>query len=322
VLRRALLAAAASEHIRGWVTATPATRAVVDRYVAGETIGDAVRVARSLRETGLLVTLDHLGEDTTDQPHAVAAADQYVQLLGKLAAEGLTEGGTVEVSVKPTAMGLLLASAEGADGVVGEISEFGEQIAAEHIERIAIAARDAGTTVTLDAEDHRTIDATLRIATALRSRLPFVGSVVQAALRRTETDVRGLTAPGVRVRLCKGAYAEPAAEAFSSRHDVDKSFARCLRILMAGPGYPMIATHDPRLIAITGSLGLSRAPGSFEYQMLYGVRPDEQRRLASAGAQVRVYVPYGGDWYSYLVRRLAERPANLAFFLRSLWSSS
>ena len=250
------------------------------------------------------------------------ASPQYVQLLGKLAAEGLTEGGAVEVSVKPTAMGLLLASAEGADGEADGISVFGERIAAEHIERIAIAARDAGTTVTLDAEDHRTIDATLRIATALRSRLPFVGSVVQAALRRTETDVRGLTAPGVRVRLCKGAYAEPAAEAFTSRHDVDKSFARCLRILMAGPGYPMIATHDPRLIAITGSLGLSRAPDSFEYQMLYGVRPDEQRRLASAGAHVRVYVPYGGDWYSYLVRRLAERPANLAFFLRSLWSSS
>jgi proline dehydrogenase len=322
VLRRALLAAAASEHIRGWVTITPATRAVVDRYVAGETIGDAVRVARSLREDGLLVTLDHLGEDTTDPPHASAAADQYLQLLGKLAAEGLTEGGAVEVSVKPTAMGLLLASAEGADGGAGGISVFGERIAAEHIERMAIAARDAGTTVTLDAEDHRTIDATLRIATALRSRLPFVGSVVQAALRRTETDVRRLAAPGVRVRLCKGAYAEPAAEAFTARHEVDKSFARCLRILMEGPGYPMIATHDPRLIAITRSLGLPRAPDSFEYQMLYGVRPDEQRRLASAGARVRVYVPFGGDWYGYLVRRLAERPANLAFFLRSLWSSS
>jgi len=322
VLRRALLAAAASEHIRGWVTATPATRAVVDRYVAGETIGDAVRVARSLREAGLLVTLDYLGEDTTDSPHASAAADQYIQLLGKLAAEGLTEGGAVEVSVKPTAVGLLLASADGADAASGGVSVLGERIAAEHIERIAIAARDAGTTVTLDAEDHQTIDATLRIATALRSRLPFVGSVVQAALRRTETDVRGLAAPGVRVRLCKGAYAEPAAEGFTTRHDVDKSFARCLRILMAGPGYPMIATHDPRLIAITRSLGLPRAPDGFEYQMLHGVRPDEQRRLASAGARVRVYVPYGGDWYSYLVRRLAERPANLAFFLRSLWSSS
>ena len=317
MLRRVLLAAAASEQIRGFVTATPATRAIVDRFVAGDSIGDAVRVARSLREAGLLVTLDYLGEDTTDALRASATATQYVQLLGKLAAEGLTEGGAVEVSVKPTAVGALLES-EGSAGP----SVLGERIAAEHIERIALAARDAGTTVTLDAEDHRTTDAGLRIANSLRFRLPSVGSVVQAALRRTETDVRDLAAPGVRVRLTKGAYAEPVSEAFPSRHEVDKSFARCLRILMAGPGYPMIATHDPRLIAITRSLGLHRAPDSFEYQMLYGVRADEQRQLAAAGAQVRVYVPYGSDWYGYLVRRLAERPANLAFFLRSLRSSA
>lgn len=318
MLRRALLAAAASEQIRELVTATPATRAVVGRFVAGDNIGEAVRVARSLREAGLLVTLDYLGEDTTDAPQASAVATQYVQLLGKLAAEGLTEDGAVEVSVKPTAVGLLLGSAEG----TGVVSAAGERIAAEHIERIASVARDAGTTVTLDAEDHRTTDAVLRIATTLRSRFPWLGSVVQAGLRRTETDVRELAAPGVRVRLCKGAYAEPVSEAFTARHDVDKSFARCMRILLAGPGYPMIATHDPRLIAITRSLGLPRAPGSFEYQMLYGVRPDEQRRLARAGARVRVYVPYGDDWYGYLVRRLAERPANLMFFLRSLRSSS
>jgi proline dehydrogenase len=310
VLRRALLAVAASEQIREVVTATPATRAVVDRYVAGDSISDAVRVARSLRAAGLLVTLDYLGEDATDARLAGDTATQYVQLLGKLAAEGLTEGGAVEVSVKPTAVGLLLD----------------ERMASAHIERIAIAAREAGTTVTVDAEDHRTTDAGLRIATALRSTLPFVGSVVQASLRRTEADVRELAAPGVRVRLCKGAYAEPASEAFTSRHDVDKSFARCLRILMSGPGYPMIATHDPRLIEITRSLALHRPggpdPASFEHQMLYGVRPAEQRRLAATGAQVRVYVPYGSDWYGYLVRRLAERPANLAFFLRSLWSVS
>ena len=134
--------------------------------------------------------------------------------------------------------------------------------------------------------------------------------------------MRELAAPGVRVRLCKGAYAEPVAEAFPAGHEVDKSFARCLRILMSGPGYPMIATHDPRLIAITGSLGRSRPPDTFEYQMLHGVRPEEQRRLAAGGARVRVYVPYGSDWYGYLVRRLAERPANLRFFLRSLWSLS
>ena len=318
MLRRALLAVAASEQIRGFVTATPATRAVVDRFVAGESIGDAVRVARSLREDGLLVTLDYLGEDTTDLAQAAAVATQYTQLLGKLAAEGLTEDGAVEVSVKPTALGLLLASAGAADG----IATLGERTAAEHIERIVVAAQDAGTTVTIDAEDHRTTDAALRLANSLRPRFGSVGTVVQAGLRRTEADVRDLAAPGVRVRLCKGAYAEPVSEAFTARHDVDKSYARCLRILFEGPGYPMVATHDPRLIAITRSLGLRRSPDSFEYQMLYGVRADEQRRLAQTGARVRVYVPYGGDWYGYLVRRLAERPANLLFFLRSLGSSS
>jgi proline dehydrogenase len=326
LLRKVLLTAAASERLRGAVMGSHAARAVVDRYVAGESSEDAVAVARALRSAGLLVTLDYLGEDTTDAQRAAATAAEYVALLGKLSAEGLTEDGAVEVSVKPTALGLLLGADAGPDAI-------GMRIAAGHLERIAVAARDAGTTVTVDAEDHRTTDAGLRLATELRSRYDghppagqsgppgLVGSVVQAALRRTESDVRELAAPGVRVRLCKGAYAEPAAAAFESRHEIDRSFARCLRILMNGPGYPMIATHDPRLIAITTSLGFARPPGSFEYQMLYGVRPDEQRRLAAAGARVRVYVPYGGDWYSYLIRRLAERPANLALFLRSLCSS-
>ena len=317
MLRKALMAAAASERVRDAVTSAPGARGIVDRYVAGESSEDAVAVARTLRSAGLLVTLDYLGEDTTDAQRAAATAAQYVHLLGKLAAEGLTDGGAVEVSVKPTAVGLLL----GSEGQSGR-SSLGERVATEHLERIAVAARDAGTTMTIDAEDHRSTDAGLRIANSLRSRFPAVGTVVQASLRRTEADVRELAAPATRVRLCKGAYAEPAAAAFESRHEVDKSFARCLRVLMAGPGYPMIATHDPRLIAITRSLGLGRPADSFEYQMLHGVRPDEQRRLAESGAKVRVYVPYGGDWYPYLVRRLAERPSNLALFLRSLVSQS
>ena len=315
MLRKALMSAAASERVREAVMGTTVTRAIVERYVAGESSEDAVAVARALRSAGLLVTLDYLGEDTTDAQRAAATAAQYVHLLGKLAAEGLTQGGAVEVSVKATAVGLLL----GAEDQPGP-NEIGERIATEHLERIATAAADAGTTVTIDAEDHRTTDAALRIANSLRARFPSVGTVVQAALRRTEADVRDLAVAGTRVRLCKGAYAESISESFDARHDVDKSFARCLRVLMSGPGYPMIATHDPRLIAITRSLGLPRSPSSFEYQMLFGVRPDEQRRLAAAGAQVRVYVPYGGDWYPYLVRRLAERPSNLALFLRSLVS--
>jgi proline dehydrogenase len=317
VLRKVLLAAAASERVRDIVLAAPATRALTRRYVAGEAIEDAVATARALRSAGLLVTLDYLGEDTEDAEQAAATAGQYVQLLGKLAAEGLTEDGAVEVSVKPTALGLLL----GSEGSLTP-DPVGESIAAGHLERIVAAARDAGTTVTVDAEDHTTTDAGLRIAGALRSENHPVGSVLQAALRRTEADVRALAADGVRVRLCKGAYAEPVSEAFGAGHDVDKSFARCLRSLMAGPGYPMIATHDPRLIAIARSLGFARPRGSFEYQMLYGVRPDEQRRLAAEGAKVRVYLPYGSDWYSYLIRRLAERPANLALFLRSLGSKA
>jgi proline dehydrogenase len=317
MLRKALLAAAASERIRQAAMGAPGAQAIVGRYVAGESSEGAVAVARALRSAGLLVTLDYLGEDTTDAQRAAATAAQYVHLLGKLAAEGLTEGGAVEVSVKPTAIGLLL----GADDRLVP-NPVGMRIATEHLERIVTAARDAGTTVTVDAEDHRTTPAGLRVAAGLRPRFGSLGSVLQAALRRTEADARELAAPEVRVRLCKGAYAEPASEAYDVRHDIDKSFARCLRILMAGPGYPMIATHDPRLIAITRSLGMARPAGSFEYQMLYGVRPDEQRRLAASGAKVRVYVPYGGDWYPYLVRRLAERPANLALFLRSLGSKS
>jgi proline dehydrogenase len=318
LLRSALLAAAASERVRDLVTRTPATRAIVDRYVAGTTVEDAVATARALRAQGLLVTLDYLGEDTADAQQAEAVTAQYLQLLGKLAAEGLTEGGAVEVSVKPTAVGLLLGTE---DSLAGP-DVLGERIATGHLERIAAAARDAGTTMTVDAEDHRTTGAGLRLAAALREEFPSVGTVLQAALRRTETDARALAAPGVRVRLCKGAYAELNSVAFTDRHDIDRSYARCLRILMSGPGYPMAATHDPRLIAITGSLGRSRWDNSFEYQMLYGVRPDEQRRLAVAGARVRVYLPYGADWYPYLVRRLAERPANLALFLRSLGSTS
>jgi proline dehydrogenase len=327
MLRRTLLAASGSDQVRGLLTGTSATRAMVARYVAGETTDDAVRAAGELRAAGLLVTLDYLGEDTTDAARAAAVADEYLALLGKLSAAGLTAGGAVEVSVKLTAVGLLLGDGEapGGSAVNGAAMNGaasgggqGEKIAAGHAGRIAAAAAAAGTTVTIDAEDHRTTDATLRIAGALRARYPETGNVVQAALRRTEADVRALATPGTRVRLCKGAYNEPVSVAYTDRHDIDKSYARCLRILMEGPGYPMIATHDLRLVRIATALGLYRDPASFEYQMLYGIRTDEQARLAASGARVRVYVPYGRDWYGYLVRRLAERPASVGLLARSL----
>jgi proline dehydrogenase len=306
VLRRALLAASASSRLRQLITTAPQTRAIVDSYVAGDTEQDAVRVTRTLRAAGLLVSLDYLGEDTKDPAQATAVTDEYIQLLGKLGAEGLTQGGAAEVSVKPTAVGLFL----------------GARTARENISRICAAAQEAGTTVTLDAEEFGAIEPTLRIAAELRGDHPDLGCVVQACLRRSEADCRTLAGHGIRVRLCKGAYDEPESVAFASRREVDSSYARCLRVLMNGSGYPMVATHDPRLIQITTSLALltGRAPDSFEYQMLYGIRQAEQRRLADTGAKMRVYVPYGGDWYGYLVRRLAERPANLGFFLRSLRS--
>jgi proline dehydrogenase len=299
-----LLAASASPRLRQFVTTTPATRGIVDSYVAGDSAPDAVRVTRTLRAAGLLVSLDYLGEDTRDQAQATAATDEYVRLIALLGADGLTSGAAAEVSVKPTAVGLFLAAGTAADNIA----------------RICAAAAEAGTTVTLDAEEHSAIEPTLQIAAKLRAEFPDLGCVVQACLRRAEEDCQVLAAHGVRVRLCKGAYSEPASVAFTARREVDLSYARCLRVLMNGPGYPMVATHDPRLIEIATSLALltGRARDSFEYQMLYGIRPAEQRRLAATGARMRVYVPYGGDWYAYLVRRLAERPANLSFFMRSL----
>jgi proline dehydrogenase len=307
LLRRTLLAAAASDRLHQAVITAPQTRAIVDRYVAGDTTSDAVGTARALRAAGLLVSLDYLGEDTTDAGQAAAVAATYVGLLGDLSAAGLAGGGGCEVSVKATAVGLFLP-------------DHGEKTAAENIARICTAARNAGTTVTLDAEDHTAVGPTLRIAAELRADFPDLGCVVQSRLRRTEADCEQLAAAGARVRLCKGAYDEPPDVAFSHRREVDLSYVRCLKLLMAGSGYPMLATHDPRLIDIATALALltGRPADRFEYQMLYGIRADEQQRLADAGSQVRVYVPYGSDWYGYLVRRLAERPGNLAFFLRSL----
>ncbi len=310
MLRRMLLAASGSDRTRQLITSAPVTRGLVARYVAGETTADAVEVTRDLLASGLLVSLDHLGEDTGDPDQAAAATAEYTRLLGQLAAAGLAQGGRAEVSVKPTAVGLGLA-------------EHGVKTATENIARICAAARDAGTTVTVDMEEHTWVDGTLRIVAELRADYPDLGCVIQAQLRRSVADCAALAAPGSRVRLCKGAYDAPDSVAYPARRDVDRSYARAMRVLMNGAGYPMLATHDRRLIQIAAAQAAlaARPPDSFEFQMLYGVRPAEQRRLASTGARVRVYLPYGGDWYRYLVRRLAERQANVSFFLRSLASA-
>jgi proline dehydrogenase len=308
VLRQVLLQAARSARVRDLVEATPVTRGVVRRYVAGTETFDAVTVCADLLGTGRTATLDHLGEDTTDLATARAVRDAYREVLHALSDAGLTDGGRVEVSVKLSAIGQAL----GPDG---------EKIALEYAHDICVAAAEVGTTVTLDMEDHTTTDSTLNVLRELRQDFDWVGAVLQAYLKRTEGDCADLSGAGSRVRLCKGAYDEPASVAFRG-NDVALSYVRCLKVLMAGEGYPMVATHDPRLVDLAGALAARhhRAPGSYEYQLLYGVRPAEQQRLADQGETVRIYVPYGTQWYGYLMRRLAERPANLAFFVRSMAS--
>jgi proline dehydrogenase len=306
------LAASRSGGVRKLTETAPYTRGVVRRFVAGEATDDAMRVTSDLTADGLLVTLDHLGEDTLDTQQAAAITTSYEELLGRLAESGL--GPRAEVSVKLTALGQLL------DGG----GTAGEKIALENARRICTAARVAGTTVTLDMEDHTTVESTLRILRELRKDFPDTGAVIQAYLRRAEEYCAELAHEGSRVRLCKGAYGAPEDVAFTTKTEIDKSYVRCMRVLMAGRGYPMLATHDPRIIEIAGALAVlnERSADSFEYQMLYGIRPNEQLRLASLGAQVRVYVPYGQEWYGYLMRRLAERPANLGFFVKSLTSKN
>lgn len=302
MLRQALLVASRSDGARKIVETAPFSGDVVRRFIAGETVEDALSVIERLTGEGLLVTLDVLGEDTHDKDRAEANVMHYIELLERLGAAGF--GLRAEVSLKLSAIGQTLD----------------EDLALENAKRVCAAARSAGTTVTIDTEEYTTVDANLWIVNELRRDFPDVGAVIQSYLRRAEEYCADLAYEGSRVRLCKGAYAAPAAVAFTDRDEVDKSYVRCMKVLMAGKGYPMLATHDPRLIDIAGALSVlhERDADTFEYQMLYGVRPQEQRHLASQGAQVRVYVAYGREWYEYFMRRMAERPANLRFFMRSL----
>ncbi|MFI6760433.1 proline dehydrogenase family protein [Micromonospora sp. NPDC050417] len=303
-MRSVILAASRSSRVERLVETAPFTRDVVRRFVAGTTTDDALRATRELVGSGLTVTLDYLGEDTVTPEQATAVREEYLTLLTVLAGADLTSG--AEVSVKLSALG----------------QKFDEKLAYDNVRAICTAAAAAGTTVTLDMEDHTTTDSTLDILARLRKDFPSTGAVLQAYLRRTEADCRELATAGSRVRLCKGAYKEPESVAYQSARDVDKSYVRCLNILLSGAGYPMLATHDPRLIAIGQDRArwFDRSPDEFEFQMLYGVRPEEQARLAGEGHTVRTYLPYGSDWYGYLMRRLAERPANLVFFARALIS--
>ena len=309
VARPVILAAARSDGLRHTAERMPVTRKVVHRFVPGETVDDAVASVASLRDSRRFVSIDYLGEDVTDADAAEATVRAYVELLAALGRRDETSAGPrpLEVSLKLSALGQALP-------------RDGEKIALENAHVICAKARDVGAWVTVDAEDHTTTDSTLSIVRELRADFDWLGTVLQAYLKRTQADCEEFAASGARIRLCKGAYDEPATVAFRDADEVTDSYLRCLRVLMAGNGYPMVASHDPVIIAAVPGLTeeFGRATGDFEYQMLFGIRDAEQRRLAAAGNDVRVYVPFGTQWYGYFVRRLAERPANLTFFLRAL----
>lgn len=302
MLRSVFRAAAGSPRLERLVGAVPASRSLVRRFIAGDDAEEAVTAARALADDGLAITVDFLSPETTTAEQARAVKDEYVALLGRLKGAGLTPA--AEVSLKLSAVG----------------QRLDDKIASEYAAEICAAATDAGTAVTLDAEDHGSTDSTLETLLDLRKDFPETGAVLQAYLRRTEGDCRELSTTGSRVRLCKGAYSEPESVAFQDALDVDKSFVRCLNILMSGEGYPMVATHDPRLIAIAKDRArwFDRAADEYEFQFLHGVRPEEQARLAAGGNVVRIYLPYGRQWYSYLMRRFAERPATVTLLARSL----
>jgi proline dehydrogenase len=302
MLRSVFLAAADSSRLGRLVSSVPVSKNVARRFVAGGEVTDALRAARELADDGLAITVDHLAPETTTAEQARALRDEYTGLLGRMRTAGLTPA--AEVSVKLSALG----------------QRIDDTMAYEYAEAVCAAAAEAGTSVTLDAEDHTTTDSTLEILAELRKAYPSTGAVLQAYLRRTEGDCRELATAGSRVRLCKGAYSEPESVAFQDALDIDKSFVRCLNILMSGEGYPMVATHDPRLIAIAEDRArwFDRSADEYEFQMLYGMRTEEQARLAAGGNIVRVYLPYGEQWYAYLMRRLAERPSTVSLFGRAL----
>ncbi|RPF36495.1 proline dehydrogenase family protein [Streptomyces sp. TLI_185] len=299
-----ILAASRSDRMRRLISAAPVTKQVVDRFIPGETVDDIVPIIKDLTGRGLELTMDVVGEDITTPEQAAAARDAYLALVGRL--EKLQLGERVEMSVKLSMFGQAL------DG--------GHELALANVRPVVEAAAAIGTTVTLDAEDHTTLDSMFAIHEELRKDFPQTGCVIQAYLFRTEADARRLAAAGSRVRLVKGAYKEPAEVAYQQKQEIDKAYVRVLRTLMEGEGYPMIGSHDPRLISIAQELArrAGRKLDEYEFQMLYGIRSDEHLRLAAEGHRMRVYTAYGTDWYGYFMRRLAEKPANLRFFLRSM----
>lgn len=300
LLRGGFLWASQQRSLERLTTAIPFTRALVERFVAGQTLAEALPVLEGLHAAGMGTTVDVLGESVDSEELALAAADGYVETLDALAKRGLD----LNVSLKLTQMGL----------------DVDPAFCLRNVGRVVERAAALDAFVRVDMEDHTRTDATLAIARELHGRYPAVGVVIQSYLRRSAADVEQLISERIRVRLCKGAYDEPASVAFASKAEVDESYRQLMVRLMREGVYPAIATHDEALLGEAVTLARSEeiAADRFEFQMLYGVRRDLQRSLVRDGWRVRVYVPFGAQWYPYFMRRLAERPANILFILRSL----
>ena len=275
-------------------------RRLSSRFIAGETLDDALTVSRRINSEGIAITLDHLGESVTSLEEAAAARDVYLRTLNALIAAGIQGN----VSLKLTQFGI----------------DHSTQQCRENVELLVRRASELKEFVRVDMESSEYTDRTLALVRDLHAAYGSVGTVIQAYLYRSRKDVELLCDHQIRVRLCKGAYLEPPDVAYPDKADVDRNYVELMQLLLERGTYPAIATHDERIIEATRAFAARRGIGkeAFEFQMLYGIRRDLQRRLAVDGYRVRLYVPFGGAWYPYFMRRLAERPANVLFLARNL----
>ena len=289
-----------SPRLQSMATGWDFSRRTARRFVAGENTKEAIAAIRELNKKGFTATLDNLGENVNTKEEAMQAGTEYLNAL-----EGIRKSGVnSNVSMKLTQFGLGLS----------------EEICRENVERVVKKAAELNNFVRVDMESSEVTTVTLRIVTDLRSRYENIGAVIQAYLFRSEKDIEDLLQGKIRVRLCKGAYKEPPDISFAKKSDTDKNFVRLMQILLKSDTYHGIATHDPNMIQATRDFAQKEniSRDSFEFQMLYGIRRDLQDQLIHDGYRVRIYVPYGTEWYSYLMRRMAERPANLLFVARNL----
>lgn len=300
MLRHTLLFLSRRPALRRWMESSRFARNLTRRFVAGEDLDSVMAVLRAIEKRGLLATVDYLGENVASKREARASRDAATEALEAIHREGLH----ATISIKLTQFGL----------------DLSDELCAGNVETVVKRAKELDGVVEIDMEGSAYTSRTLEIVEAMHARHACVRAVVQAYLYRTGADVRGLNKARVPVRLCKGAYDEPVEVAFPSKHEVDSSYLTLAKALLDEGAYPALATHDERIITelLRHIAAKQIAPERFEFQMLYGVRRDLQDWLAEQGFRVRLYVPYGAAWYPYLMRRLAERPANVLFLVKNL----